>query len=486
MKIRKALGINALSQLIIFAVNFTSIVVISRLLAPEEIGIFSVSVSVLAFAHIFREFGVGQFLIQIKEVTRQRLRAAFTVTLCISWSIAVLLLLLRTPIAGFYGSPAIAEVIRLIAVNFVILPFGAPLLSLLRREMRFDKIAIVNISNTVVSTTVTIGAALAGESYLSMAWGAVAGSISSVVILNIMRRGQVFMLPAVRGLGEIMRFGSLSSAGSILSELGNSAPDLILGRTLGFAPVAYFSRANGLRNMALGQIITLVRGVYLPSFAIDVRAGQNPAYLYSRAMNYMIAFTAPALAVLAVMAAPLILFLFGPNWERSAPLATLLCAFAIFTTPTSMASTSLVACGKVGLLLRAQVVTQCFRILSLLSSIWLDLDQVVVVFSISYVIECIILLHSLRVAFNLNLMEFWRAVRAAYLIVPISIIGPVLIRIYDYFSPNTFTTLTIITASAFLFVSGWALGIAVTKHPLKMEASLLLAHLNLFGTREHL
>lgn len=469
MKIRKALGINAASQLIIFVVSFSSIIVISRLLTPEEIGIFSVSVSILAFAHIFREFGVGQFLIQADQVTHDRLRAAFTVTLSISWLISGALVLASSPIAAFYGNTGIADVLRLIAVNFVILPFGAPLISLLRRDMAFDKIAIVNISNAVVGTAGTISAALLGESYLSMAWGAVAGNVSNVLLLNLMRPGQIFMLPSLKGVPEVLRFGSLSSASSIITELGASAPDLILGRTLGFAPVAYYSRANGLRTMALGQIITLVRGVYLPSFAKDVREGRDPAQLYCRAMNYMAAFSAPALAVLAVLAEPLILFLFGSQWVEAAPLATLICVFAIMTTPTSLASTSLVACGRVGLLLQTQVIIQSSKVLILLSSIWLPLDQVVLALGFAYLIESYVLLRSLRTAFQLRIRTLFENIRTAYALTLLSIVGPISVLLVQHllsWAPPLILTLAL---SGLLAIAGWLLGISLLSHPLKLE-----------------
>lgn len=473
MRIRKALGINAASQLIIFVVNFTSIIVISRLLTPEEIGIFSVSVSILAFAHIFREFGVAQFLIQASEVTDERLRAAFTVTLSISWLIAAILVLGSAPIAGFYGSAGIADVLRLIAVNFIILPFGAPLLSLLRRDMAFDKIAIVNISNAVVGTAATISAALLGESYLSMAWGAVAGNVSNVLLLNFMRPGQIFMMPSLRGVSEVLRFGSLSSASSILTELGASAPDLILGRTLGFAPVAYYSRANGLRTMALGQIITLVRGVYLPSFAKDVRAGHDPAQLYCRATNYMVAVSAPALAILAVLSKPLILFLFGSQWVEAAPLATLICAFAIMTTPTSLASTSLVASGRVGLLLRTQIIIQSTKVLILLSSIWLPLDRVVLALGLAYLIESYVLLRSLRTAFQLGIRTLLRELRVAFALVPLSIAGPVSVLLAQHLFTWAPPHLLTLALSGVLALSGWMIGVMITGHPLRKEISSL-------------
>ncbi len=481
MSIRRSLGISAVSQFATFAISFASVIIVSRLLTPAEVGIFSVAASILAFAHVFRDFGVAQFLVQAEEITRDRLRAAFTVTLGVSWTIAALLLLSRHAIARFYDNPGVAEVLGLISVNFVILPFGSPLLSLLRRELQFDKIALVNIANALIGSVVTVATAYAGQSYLSMGWGAIAGNVGNVVLLNFIRRGQIFMLPTTHGLGEVVRFGSMASTSSLLTELGSSAPDLILGRTLGFADVAFFSRADALRKMTLGQLFVLVRGVYFPSFAKLAREGGDPAEMYCRSMPYMIAFTAPALALLALLAEPLILFLFGAQWVRAAPLASLLCGFAVLTTPVSMASTSLVACGKVKAVMHAQILIQAARMAPLALSIWLPLEQVVLVFSLSYIVELLIYFAALHSAFGMSARQLWRSTYSSYLLLLWSLAGPAAVLLTSRAALPGMSPLLVLACALPLAVIGWLAGIHVHGHPLKSELSMLLQRIRRDG-----
>jgi len=75
MTYRSALKVTTASQVVMFALSLLSVVVVSRLLTPFEIGVFSVSVSLLGFAHVFREFGVGQYLVQSLEAHKQQFRA---------------------------------------------------------------------------------------------------------------------------------------------------------------------------------------------------------------------------------------------------------------------------------------------------------------------------------------------------------------------------------------------------------------------------
>jgi hypothetical protein len=177
--IRRSLGITAATRVVVVALSFATVVIVSRLLTPEEIGIFSVTVALVGLGHVFRDFGVAHYLIQTPEVTVQRKRAAFTVTLALSWTVALLLVLLKPAAVHFYDDQRVGQVLLLLVVNFLILPFGAPLRTLLQRDMQFKKLAVVNLSNHFVQSLTTVAAAWAGASYMSMAWGSIAGNLAN-------------------------------------------------------------------------------------------------------------------------------------------------------------------------------------------------------------------------------------------------------------------------------------------------------------------
>jgi O-antigen/teichoic acid export membrane protein len=339
--------------------------------------------------------------------------------------------------------------------------------------MQFDKIAIVYIANAIVSAVVTVGAAMLGGSYLSMAMGALAGALANVVILNCMRPGKIFVLPTLRGVGEIVRFGSLSSAASIVGEIGYSAPDLILGKTLGFSDVAFYSRANGLRQMATRQILVLVRGVYFPSFAQMLRSGGDAGEIYSRTMGYMTAITAPMLALLALLAEPLIVFLYGPQWERSASLASILCGFGILTTPTAMVPSSLIAAGEVALLLRCDLVIVSMRVLALSTSVWLELEHVVLLLAITYGLELVIYLRAMRRVFALRAAVLWQYLKTPCFLVLFTLVGPMLMFIIPVSRDQPPASIILLSGSLVAGLCGWLVGVFLLKHPLAGEVKRL-------------
>ncbi|MDF2177294.1 oligosaccharide flippase family protein [Aliiglaciecola sp. CAU 1673] len=486
---RKNLSVMGMANLGAFLMNFLSVVVVSRLLTPQEIGIYSVSVAVLGIAHIFRDFGVGQYLVQAKVVGQEEFRAAFSVTLFSSWLLAILLFLAGAPLSELYEHQGVAEVLAILCVNFLILPFGTPLLSLMQRELQFKLLAFNMWMSTFVQTSVTIACAYAGQGYLSMAWGALASHAVKVLWLNAIRPGEIFMWPTFKGLGETVRFGSLSSLASIIKEVGTGAPDLILGKTLGFVEVAFLSRAAGLKKMLITRLVGFIRSVYFPTFASELRKGRDGAAMYSQAMLYMVAITGPVLAVLAVVSEPLILFLFGAQWERSAPLASLICFYGMLVTPYSLYSLSLIAAGQVGRNLWVESSIQIVQVLVLLSSIWLPLEQVVWLFGLVALVQMVSSQYAMNKTFGLTALAHLRAISSSLVLIPTSVVGPAMVMLLAQTFGYSNWYFVILLFSGLTAAIGWGIGVYLTNHVMLKELKNVLALLRSkykqrFGSKE--
>lgn len=474
MAVRKALGITAAQQAITFWLSFGSVVIVSRLLKPEEIGIFSVAVSVLGFAHIFREFGVSQYLIQAAKVGRAELRAAFTVTLASSWAIALLIFLLRWPLSAFYEHQGIADVLLLISFNFVLLPLGTVRIALLKRELRFSRVAVIGIAMTAVQAVVTVACAYAGQSYLSMAWGSLAGHVCSALLANLLRPGLGLLLPTTEGLRAVLRFGSLSSSSALLREVGTAAPDLILGRTLGFADVALFSRGQGLQKMLIPRINALVRQVHFPSLASQLRKGGDAAALFYRASDYLTAVTLPLLAVLAVLSEPTILLLFGSQWMAAVEVAIFICIGRMLLAPYALYSVTLMAAGKLRAELGAEAWALAVRLAVLLSSIWLPLGDVVRLLLLASLFDAFNAQRALHRALGIRAATLFRRLWRALALAPCASIGPLVLMQIAQLQGWRDQHLLLLLAGALLALLGWGLGVKLLGHPLQDEFAAAL------------
>lgn len=469
IKIYRALHFNALSTLVNFLLNFGSVIAISRLLKPEEIGIFSVAVSFSAFAHVLREFGVGQYFVQLRDLTKESLRLGFTVMLISSWTIAIILLLVSHPLADFYGHNGLISLFQIISINFAIIPFGSHILSVLKRELKFGYLAITGVISTLIQVAVTITSAWNGESYLSMVWGTLAGNIATMLLLFFIRPDLAGITPKFRGIGKVFSFGAKSSTASLLNLLGSSGPDIIFGKTLGFEAVALFSRASSLNNMVLSKVVSIFDQVYLPAFAQSIRDGNLPKNSYLRSIILITSITFPLITILSIISHDLIITLFGDQWVKAADLAPYLCIFQLFSAPVAMAYSSLVAGGHIDSIVKAQFIIQSTQLVIVSCSLFLSLSEIVYLLVTLKLVELYAYGLMLRKHYSINFHDLLTALNMNYYLIPGAAILPLIYIYISKLEQFDLNVLLQIFIQCLLATIGYLSTLIIVKHPLINE-----------------
>lgn len=360
--IRRSLAISFGERYSTIVIQFAASLILARMLTPTEIGIFSVGSVVVGLSHALRDFGVTNYLLQERELTPERIRAAQGVTLFIGWALAALLWLLATPLAAFYGETGVRAVLQVLALNFVLLPFGSVTAALLRRDMRFDALFQINVSSAVVQSGVSVALAYAGTGFMSLAWGGVAGAVTTTIIAFYWRRDAQSWIPGLREWRRVVDKSARFSGASLLSEAGLGGPELITGRMLGFDAVGYLSRATGAVAAIQNVIASAAFPIMAPYFAGEIRAGKGLAESYQKSLRLLSVVAWSAFAVLAVGAGPTIRLLFGPQWDASVDPARLICIGTALGSLNVVTGSAIVGMGLADVSLRIQAVGQPLKL----------------------------------------------------------------------------------------------------------------------------
>lgn len=359
---RRALFYSYLSNYLSLGLNFAASIIIARLLTPSEVGVFSIAAAFVALGHIIRDFGVSQYVIQEQELTPTKIRAAFTVTLLIGWCIALLIWLLA-PLAGtFYENPGISEVLALLTLNFVLLPFGSITSAYLHRQMRMDRILWIKGSAAVFQSITGVTCAYLGFSYMSLAWGALAGTVATIIVANLLRPKSLPVLPGIQGISQVLGFGSRLGATRVLGHIAEVTPELVMGKFFGMHAVGLWSRAQGTVTLFGSLIMNSSRSVITPTFAKAEREGRplKPPYLHVLSAITGLAWS--FYAGLAVLAPDLILFMFGDKWAGAIPYVQLWCLPVSIYHLMSFFSDVLVGTGHVNRMVRVDLTLSATRL----------------------------------------------------------------------------------------------------------------------------
>jgi len=343
-------------RLVAFVLQFGVSVAIARLLSPAEVGVFSLAASLVAIAQVLRQFGIGDFLVQERTLDRELLRAAHGLALLVAWVLAALLWFGAGWIASLYREPAVAPVLRILALAFVLAPVGAACATLLERELAYGRLAAVQITSTLTAVVTTIALAATGHSTASLAWGAVAGNLATIAGYGLLRPRDLLMRPRLGELRRLLRFCSTMTASYLIEQLAARAPDLLIPRSLGFAALGLFGRGQGLALAAHEVVVTGFVRVARPVFA---RGDREPAALRGTYLAFLERLAALPLALFlftALFADPLVRLLFGPAWADCAPVLTVLATGLACAIPWYLAPALLTGTGRADVMLRIAMV----------------------------------------------------------------------------------------------------------------------------------
>lgn len=352
MSIRKSLAFSLLDRYASLVVAVVSSMVLARLLTPSQIGVFAVTMALLALVSTMRDFGAGQYLLQEKDLTRDRIRAAWTVQLSVGTVFAVLIFLTASIVADFYREPEIEAIMYVLGLNYLINPFGSITYAWLMREMRYDALAIARFSGSLAGAVTSVVLANGGHGPISLAYGSLITTLVNAAVASAFRPPGYPWLPGTRELRRLLSFGVKLTSSTVAGTITNNTPEYFLGRLQNASAVGYFSRANGLVQMFNRLVTDGVWSVAYAWFSKASREGESLAQPLLSAIDYVVPLAASFAIVLALLAHPIVRLLYGDQWDDSVDVTRLLAIGMFLVSPVHLCSAALMSAGRVDLILK--------------------------------------------------------------------------------------------------------------------------------------
>jgi O-antigen/teichoic acid export membrane protein len=368
-QLRRSIAWSAAQSYLGTALQLVSTVVLSRVLSPTEVGTFAVAAVFSALASNFRDFGIAEYLIQEKNLGERQIRAAFAVNIGVSWLMALLLFAGSGIAGGFYREDAVGSVMRIQALSFLLIPFGAINMAWFRREMNFKPMFVAGVLADVAGLLVAITLALQGVGASSLAWSSVAGVAATVAVSLWYRPPGFPRWPALQGLREVLSFGGFASGIYVLGQLGKGMPEMVIGRVQDVTAVGIYSRGSGLVQLFRQLVVRGIMPVCLPYFAQSVREEGSVNRAYTRGITILTAVGWTFLGFLAMAAQPAILLVYGDQWGAAVPLAQVLCMAAAVELVHYLAKEALLSHGEVRRASRLQLELQLVQLAGLLAGL---------------------------------------------------------------------------------------------------------------------
>jgi O-antigen/teichoic acid export membrane protein len=345
------------SQYASFTIQFVTSVILARwFITPDELGLFSIAFAAITLVAFLQDFGVTRYIAGERDLTEEKLQTAFTISVLFAWTIAVLSLLAAEPVAMFYDDPDLLPVAQVIAASYLLIPLAIVPQATCQRRLDFKSNTMIEVGAAIANGTVSITLAVKGHGAMALAWGAFAQQAARMLVAQ-WRAG--VMLPWPLRIGDarpVLRIGGTNSILTICATITLRAPELVIGRIINNTAVGLFSRASGLALQLRMLLAGAVTGVFYPAFRQVRDRGDPLGPPYIRVVAAYTAITWPAMAGIALMAKPLVMFLYGEVWIEAAPLLGWIALSQIFYVALPLSGDLPLLLDRMGQLVRRNLV----------------------------------------------------------------------------------------------------------------------------------
>ncbi len=325
-------------NLVMRAGSFAMGLVLARLLAPGDFGIYAVALAATQFVMTIKDIGIIAATVQWRGELKEMAPTASVMAMASAILLYVVFWVGAPSFAAMAGSAEAAPVVRLLTAVILVEAFTAVRSGALMRRFQQDKLTRAILAGFVVNAAVAITLAANGAGAYSFAWGQVSAAVvtGAIVFWSARLPLRVGMDRAIAG--RLLRFGLPSAAGTGLEAVLLNVGYIIVGDVLGPVLLGYYLVAFNVSSWVPGLIGTAIRYVSIPSFSrLAEREDDTLSRGVQQAVPLLVIGVLPIAILMGVLAHPLITLLYTDKWQMSAGVLRFLAVVMVVRMLTALA-----------------------------------------------------------------------------------------------------------------------------------------------------
>ncbi|WP_425390383.1 MOP flippase family protein [Ekhidna sp.] len=335
-----------INQVVQFIFQFSSSIILARLLLPEDYGLFGMVNVISGFAMIFANFGLGSAIIQSKRISEAQLSSIFWLNVIIGGALTITFFVLAGPIATFYGDSRLVEVTRIIGLNFIVLSVGLVHSSLLSKKMDFKAIFFLNFLVVAISLILAIYLAINGFGVFAL----VVQSLLSYFLRSLLLFFAVKWKPkftfSIKSISHQLKFSSFLFGTNSIRYWTRNADNLLIGKFLGPDTLGIYTKSYSIMMLPLSNIASVISRVIFPSFSMIQDDIEKIKSVYFKITKAIALISFPLMLGLCVTADVFIPVVFGQNWSEMIFIVQVLSLIAIPQSIGTLNGNLYLFCGK--------------------------------------------------------------------------------------------------------------------------------------------
>ncbi|MGZ0711698.1 lipopolysaccharide biosynthesis protein (plasmid) [Coraliomargarita sp. W4R53] len=336
-------------------IGFGTTLVLARILAPEDFGLFAMTIAIVGLAEILRDFGFMNAAVQAPTLSQAQRSNLFWLNTLLGAGLGFALAVMSPLIADFFGEPRLVELARAIAVVFVLNGVSVQFKANLVRDLRITRVNVAETVAQALGAIAAVIAAFAGAEYWALAAQQLVVAAVALMLLMVMARW-VPGLPARAPMKKLFVYGWNLTLQQALTYVVRNVDTIAIGRQFGATSLGFYDRAYQLLMIPIGQFNAPLTRVAVPTLSRLWNAGGDFERYLHVAQKVAAFVTVPVFAILVGYGTPVVEILLGEGWAVAGVALQLLAVGGIFRSLMQVTYWAYLSSGATGIMLRFDMI----------------------------------------------------------------------------------------------------------------------------------
>lgn len=328
------------------ALSFLRLIILARLLMPEDFGLMGIALLSLSTLETFSETGFNQALIQKKQISKRDLDTTWTISIIRGLVLFLVLFLAAPYLAAFFNSSQAELIIKLMAFGLLLNGLVNSGIIFFQKEIDFKKQFFYQFSGELANFLVVVGLALWWRNVWALVLGFLAGALVKLVFSYLICSYRPSLRIDKQKAKGLFQFGKWIFAANLIVFFLTQGDDAFVGKFLGITTLGFYQLAFRFSNLPATEITHVISRVTFPAYSkLQKNISQfREAYLNTLFLVSLIAF--PLTIGLLIFAPEIVRILLGEKWLPIIPILRILSLFGLIRAITGVGGSVILAAGK--------------------------------------------------------------------------------------------------------------------------------------------
>lgn len=347
---------SAVERFSVQGVQFIVMIVMARILTPEDYGLVGMLAIFLAVSQSLIDSGFSQALIRKMDRTETDNCTVFYFNIVVGLVLYLILYFLAPLVAKFYDAPAITSIMRVICISVIINSLVVVQRALYTVNIDFKTQAKASLSAAIVSGIIGITMAYKGFGVWSIVTQQLTNLGINAGLLWLFSKWRPRLLYSWKSFRELFSFGSKLMLSGLLDTLYKNIYTLVIGKVFNASSLGHYTRAHQFADFPSSNLTGIMQRVTYPVLCNIQEDDERLKNVYRRFLKLSAFIIFPLMLGLSAVSEPFVEIFIGRQWSYCSSLLQILC-FSMMWFPIHAINLNLLQVkGRSDLFLRLEII----------------------------------------------------------------------------------------------------------------------------------